>query len=122
MGLLIGALISGTFTVFAFLLAWGNVVGAFFPMLFFMKLGFNMELKKVRDYVAYVFSATICQNCISAAWVLTGFYIFGILPAEAAKAAVFGWIGGGILVTLVIGIPLLKFVSPVIKKTALYKN
>ncbi|PIN89043.1 hypothetical protein COU60_05200 [Candidatus Pacearchaeota archaeon CG10_big_fil_rev_8_21_14_0_10_34_76] len=120
-GLLIGSLFSGTFTIFAFILALGNVFGAAIPALFFNKLGFNPELKRFRDYVAFVISATILQNIISATWVLTGFYLVGIMPAEAAFLASAGWIGGGIIVSLVIGIPLLKFTTPVIKKTTLIR-
>jgi len=122
-GLLIGALISGTFTIFALLLAWGNVIGAAIPMLIFnsKKLGLNKELKKVKDYVAFILTATICQNVISAVWVLGGFVIFGIMPLEALKMAMFGWILGGIAVTIIIGIPLLKFATPVVRKTSFSK-
>jgi hypothetical protein len=121
-GLLIGALIAGTFTMYAFVLALGNVIGAAVPMLFFNSGKFNMELKSMKDYVAFILSATILQNIISAAWTLTGFVIVGIMPKEAALVAATGWIGGGILVSLIIGIPLLKFTSPVIKRTALFKK
>jgi hypothetical protein len=115
-GLLVGALISGTFTVFAFILAWGNVIAVILPLYLFNTKYFNPELKRVRDYLAYVGSVTILQSSISAAWVLTGFYIFGILPAEAAKTAAYGWIGGGFVVSLLIGIPLLKSLTPFVKK------
>ncbi len=122
LGLLIGALISGTFTIFAFVLALGNVVGAAIPMIVFRTGKFDFELKKIKDYFAFLISATIGQNFISAAWVLTGFYFFGIMPAEAAKAAAFGWIFGGVVVSIVIGIPILKFISPVVKKTSLFQK
>ncbi len=118
-GLLLGALISGTFTVYAFLLAWGNVLGAAVPMLFFRKW-FDMDLKKPKDFFGFILSATIAQNIISAAWVLTGFYYFGIMPAEAVSAAVYGWLIGGVIVSIVIGIPLLKYLSPFVKKTSLF--
>ncbi len=123
-GLLIGALISGTFTIFALLLAWGNVIGAAIPMLVFnsKRLGLNKELKKAKDYVAFILTATLCQNIISAIWVLGGFVLFGIMPLEALKMAMFGWILGGIAVSIVIGIPLLKFATPVIKKTSFYNR
>lgn len=122
-GLLIGALISGTFTIFAFLLAWGNVVGVAIPMLLFSikKLNLNIELLKLKDYAAYVFSVTILQNIVSALWVLGGFVFFGIMPAESFKVAFAGWVIGGSIVSIVIGIPLLKIVTPVIKRTAVFK-
>lgn len=121
-GLLIGALISGTFTVFAFVLALGNVIGAAIPMVFFNSGKFDMTLKKFKDYLAFIISATLLQNIVSAAWTLTGFYLVGIMPKEAALAASVGWIGGGIVVSLIIGIPLIKFTSKVVKRTILFKK
>ncbi len=121
LGLLIGALFSGTFTIFAFILALGNVIGVAVPALFFNKFKFNPELKRFRDYIAFILSVTILQNVISATWTLTGFYLVGIMPAEAAFLASAGWIGGGIIVSLIIGIPLLKFTTPVVKKTTLIR-
>ncbi len=124
LGLLIGALISGTFTVFAFILAWGNVI-AVIPLLVLFnskRLKLKPELKKPRDYLAYILSATVLQSVISAFWVLGGLYLFGILPGEALKIAIYGWIIGDMMVSLVIGIPLLKLVTPIVKKTSFYQN
>lgn len=123
-GLLIGALISGTFTIFAFLLAWGNVIAVSIPLLLFgiKKLKLDIELKTWKDYAAYILSVTILQNTVSAMWVLGGFVIFGIMPPESLKMAIYGWIIGGMIVSLVIGIPLLKFVTPVVKRTSFYKR
>ena len=120
-GLLIGALLAGTFTVFAFVLALGNVFGAMIPMLVFSHKKLNKELKSLKDYIAFILSATIGQNVFSAIYVLGGFVIFGIIPLEALKVALIGWIVGGMIVSVVIGIPLLKFLSPVIKKTSLVR-
>ncbi len=118
-GLLLGALISGTFTIYAFLLAWGNVIGVIIPMIFFKKW-FNMELKKPKDFLGFIISVTILQSVISSAWVLTGFYYFGIMPAEAIVASIYGWLIGDVIVSIIIGIPLLKYLSPFIKKTSLF--
>jgi hypothetical protein len=121
-GLLIGAMLSGTFTVFALLLAWGNVIGAAIPMLVFRFGKFDPSLKRWSDYAVFVLSATLAQNIVSAIWVLTGFYLFGIMPADAIRAAVVGWILGGIIVSIVIGIPLLKTLTPIVRRTSLYKS
>lgn len=116
LGLLLGAIMSGTFTVFAFILALGNVIAVIIPMLLFNSGKFNMELKKFGDYLAFFVSVTILQSIISAGWVLTGFYLFGIMPLEAIKASAIGWIAGDIIVSIVLGIPIMKFLSPVVKR------
>jgi hypothetical protein len=121
-GLLIGALLTGMFSAVTFILALGNVLGAAVPMVAFKMFNLDESLRKTKDYIAYIMSSTIAQSIIAAGWVLTGFAIVGIMPAETAKIAFTGWIIGDILVSILIGIPLLKFVTPVIKKTSLYKK
>ena len=118
-GLLLGALLAGTFTIFAFILALGNVFGAMIPMLVFSSRRFSKELRSLKDYIAYILSATVGQNVISAIYVLGGFVLFGIIPGTAFKVAFTGWVVGGIIVSLVIGIPLLKFLSPYLKRSNL---
>jgi integral membrane sensor domain MASE1 len=122
-GLLISALISGTFTIFAFILALGDVIGAALVMLFFRskKLKLNPELKTFKDYAFFILSSTIIQNIVSAIWVLGGFVLFGIMPISSLKLAIFGWVLGGMAVSIIIGIPLLKIATPVVKKTSFYK-
>jgi len=118
-GLLLGAIISGTFTIFAFILAWGNVIAVILPMIIFNLNKFNMELKTIKDYIAFFITVTIFQSVISAGWVLTGFYLFGIMPLEAIKVSIMGWLIGDIIVSLFLGIPILKIMSPVVKRLGL---
>ena len=120
-GLLIGAILSGTFTVFAFLLAWGNVLGVLVVMLGFKLPMLNFKLLKIIDYIGFVVLVTVSQF-ISSTWTLRGFVLFGLMPLDVLKPAMFGWIVGGIIVNIVIGIPLIKFFSPVIIKAGLLKE
>lgn len=121
LGLLIGALLAGTFTIFAFVLALGNVFGVMIPMLVFSIKKFDMELKSTKDIVAFLLSATIGQNVVSALYTLRGFILFGLMPPEAFKVAFTGWVVGGIIVSIVLGIPILKFLTPVVKKTSIIR-
>lgn len=121
-GLLIGAVIAGTFTIFAFVLALGNVLGAGIPMIVFKKGNLSIELKNAKDYIGYFLSSTLGQSIFSGVWTIYGFSIFGIIPQETIGVVLSGWIFGDIVVSLIIGIPLLKLVSPVIKRTSLYKK
>lgn len=122
LGLLIGAVIAGTFTIFAFVLALGNVFGAAIPMLVLKRDRFNVELKNKKDIAAFLLSAMLGRNIVSAAWTLPGFYLVGMMPYEALIPSAIGWIVGGMVVSIVIGIPLLKFVSPVVKKSPFFSE
>lgn len=118
LGLLLGAVLSGTFTIFAFLLAWGNVFGVGAVMLGFSKLGLKTDLQKPSDYLWFVVLVLLAQ-IISATWTLGGFVIFGLMPAGALPAAMTSWIIGGIIVNLIIGIPLLKGFTGIIYRAGL---
>ncbi len=120
-GLLLGAIISGTFTIFAFLLALGNVIGSLAVLLGFMLPKMNYRLTKPLDYLAFFILILISQT-ISSTWTLGGFVLFGLMPYDALKVAMVGWIIGGIVVNTIIGIPLIKFFTPVISKAGLLKN
>jgi hypothetical protein len=121
-GLLIGALLAGTFTVFAFVLAMGNVLGAAVPMLFFRYGNFDFGIKNWKAVVIFIISATILQNVISAAWTLYGFSLFGLMPVTAVIPAAIGWILGGVVVSIILGIPLLRFVSPLVKRMSIFEK
>lgn len=119
-GLLLGAVISGTFTVFAFILAWGNVLGVAVILLGFTKLSLNISLKQLKDYIGFVVLVIVAQF-IGALWTLGGFVLFGLMPAQALPVAITSWVIGGIIVNIVIGIPLLKSFTNVIHKAGLLK-
>ncbi len=119
-GLLIGAVLSGTFTVFAFLLALGNVFGVAIVTLGFELPFLNPRLHKIIDYVGYLVLIIISQ-LVSATWTLGGFVVFGLMPKDALIPAMTSWIIGGLIVNIIIGIPLVKFIFPVISKAGLLK-
>lgn len=118
LGLLLGAVLSGTFTVFAFLLAWGNVFGVAAVLFGFTRLGLNTSLQKTRDYVWFIILIIIAQ-IIGATWTLGGFVVFGLMPAGALPTAMTSWIVGGIIVNLLIAIPLLKTFTNIIYRAGL---
>lgn len=113
LGNLIGSLFTGTFTVFAILLAWGNAIGSAIPMLAFRLTRANPALSDAKSLAVYWLAAA-AQSIASAAWVLGGYVLFGLMPIEALPAASSGWIIGGILVSTAVGIPLLRVATPVV--------
>ncbi len=71
-GLLIGAILSGTFTVFAFLLAWGNVLGVAAVMLGFELPFLDLRLRSVIDYVGFLVLIVLSQLISSTIWESAG--------------------------------------------------
>ncbi len=122
LGLLLGAIISGTFTIYAFLLAWGNVIGVFIVVAGFKYIkNLDYRLKKFIDYVAFILLVFIGQ-LFSANYTLRGLNIFGLIPDNALNAAIFGWVIGGMVVNILIALPLLKILTPVIQQKILIKK
>ena len=122
LGLLLGAVISGTFTVYAFLLAWGNVIGVAVVSLGFSYIkGINYRLTKYYDYIAFVVLVFLGQ-IVSSNYTIRGLNLFGLIPDSAMNASIYSWIIGGMIVNIVIAIPLLKMLTPIVEKKIMIKN
>lgn len=122
LGLLLGAVISGTFTIYALLLAWGNVLGVAVVSLGFHYIeGLNYRLVKFYDYIAFVVLVFLGQ-IVSSNYTIRGLNIFGLIPDSAVNASVYSWIIGGMIVNIVIAIPLLKILTPIVEKKIMIKN
>ncbi len=91
-------------------------------MVIFRSFKLNMELRSKKNYAAYIGTATIGQPIVGALWTIYGFLLFGIIPPESVAPAIIGWIGGGMVVSILIGIPLLRAVTPVVRKTSLFRD
>lgn len=118
-GLLIGAVFAGTFTVFSPILALGRIIGASIPMFAFRYCNADMGLGRLKDYIIYIFSAA-CQIVVSGTYGVLGRYLVGLIPAADVPMAQLIWIAGGLTVCLLIGIPLLKLQSPIVKRSRFY--
>lgn len=122
LGLLLGAIISGTFTVYALLLAWGNVLGVAVVALGFNNIkGLNYRLVKYYDYIAFVILVFVGQ-IVSSNYTIRGLNLFGLIPDSAVNASIVSWIIGGMIVNIVIAIPLLKILTPIVEKKIMIKN
>ena len=120
LGLVIAALFSG-FHVFVPLGALGNTLGAVLVYLGFRYLRLNPSLKSVKDYLGYILLVTLGSNIVSAVWTINILHFAGLIPADAINTAMYGWIIGGIVVSIVIGLPLFKWLTPVIRRLSITK-
>lgn len=120
LGLIIAALFSG-FHVFVPLGALGNTLGAVGIYLGFRYFHLNPALKSWKDYLGYFLLVTLGSNVISAVRTINILHFAGLIPTDAINAAMYGWIIGGIVVSIVIGLPLFKGLTPVIKRLSITK-
>jgi hypothetical protein len=114
----IGLLIASLFTGFSFYPlygAWGNVLAETFIVFLMSKTGRDIELKTKKDF-AVIFALYLVAPIISAVWVIGGWVVVGIVPKESFWTILLGWWLGGVIVHFVIATPLLKFVSPLIRR------
>jgi len=114
LGLIIASLFTG-FSLFPLYGAWGNVVAESFIIFVMLKTGCNIELKTKKDF-AVISALYLVAPLISAFWVVGGWVVVSIVPKEAFGAIVFGWWLGGIIVHFAVATPLLRFVSPLIRR------
>ena len=122
LGLLLGAIISGSFTVYALLLAWGNVFGVFVVVAGFKYIkGLDYKLTKLLDYIAFV-GLVFLGQLVSSNYVLRGLNLFELIPDSVLNTAIYGWIIGGMVVNILIALPLLKVLTPIVEKKILRKR
>lgn len=114
LGLIIASLFK-SFSLFPLYGAWGNVIAESFIVLVMRKAGRSIELKSKMDFVV-ISVLYLIAPVISAFWVVGGWVVVGIVPGEAFPAILLGWWLGGVIVHFVIATPLLKFVSPLIRR------
>ncbi len=122
LGLLLGAVISGTFTIYALLLAWGNVLGVSIVVLGFKYIkGLNYKLVKYYDFLAFI-GLVFLGQLVSSNYTLRGLNLFGLIPDSALNVAIYGWVVGGMIVNIVIAMPLLKILTPIVEQKILFKK
>jgi hypothetical protein len=121
-GLLLGAVISGTFTIYALLLAWGNVLGVAVVGLGFKYIKIlNYRLVKYYDYIFFLILVFLGQ-IVSSNYTIRGLNMFGLIPDNLVNVSIYSWIVGGIIVNIIIAIPLLKIFTPIIEKKIILKE
>lgn len=113
-GMILASLFSG-FSLFPLYGAWGNTLAAVLIVYGMKVLKRNIELKSVKDYAAIVI-LYVLASALSGLWVIGGWVVVGILPSEAFQGALFTWWFGDVVVYLILGTLLMKFVAPLLKR------
>jgi len=122
----IGLVIAGTYAGWfplplGIVLSVSDFAAAFIPAAAFRLLKANPELKGGKDWATYIIFGVILSSVIPSIYYNLINLAIGWLPSwEAFWLAIISWNIGNYIVTTVIGIPLLKIVTPYVKRSALY--
>lgn len=114
LGMILASLFSG-FSLFPLYGACGNTLSALLIVYGMQTLRRDIELKRGLDYVMIIIFYLIA-SALSGVWVLGGWVVTGILPSEAFKVSLFTWWLGDVVVYLLLGTLLMKFVAPLLKR------
>jgi hypothetical protein len=121
-GLLISAMLTGAVqanSIFILFLSLGNVLGAMVPMFLFKKFEVDVSLKEKRGLVLYI-PAVAIQSILSGIITIGGFVLLGFMPSSLFTLILSGWSIGDFIVWIIIGIPLIRGVTPFAKRTAVF--
>ena len=114
LGMILASMFGG-FSLFPLYGAWGNTLGAALIVYGMKFLKCNCELKSWKDLVC-ISVLFLLASALSGVWVLGGWVVVGIIPAEAFTGALFTWWLGDVMVYFILGIALMKFVAPLAKR------
>lgn len=120
-GLLIAGTGGGWFALpIGLVLSLSDFILALAPAIAFRIFNVDPELKKKRDIIYFLISAILFGSIPSSLYYNFLNLQMGVIPSwEAFWIAVLGWNLGNIIVIPIIGIPLLKSLTPFIKQSGL---
>lgn len=113
LGNVLGALVLGTFTPEVLLTSLANPIGALIPLLAFRLTGSDPALRNTRAFVIYL-PSIIGQAIVSGIWYFGCLTLVGGFALQALGPAVTSWSVGDIVVSIVIGIPLMWLATPLV--------
>ncbi|MFP3131090.1 MAG: hypothetical protein RXR51_05880 [Nitrososphaeria archaeon] len=124
-GSYIGPLFAGLFEGLSFAAAlvqkFGDFMQSLIPFLAFRYLNGNPALKSKRDWLLYMLFAFLINNLIGGLIGAFSVWYFFHVPARIMFTIGYAtWVVSNWIVVLVIGIPVLKIVTPYVEKTRLY--
>lgn len=95
----------------------GNLAQAVVGAWAFHVFNCDPRLKSTKDWAVYIIFGIIIANAIGAAEGNLVLYSFGIITSEAIPLSFFGWFLGNSVASGILGVIMLKFLSPLVMKT-----
>ena len=90
------------------------------PLLAVRKFRINLDLRTRRDLIMMVIFGVIVNNLIGAAWGASTLAVGGVIAWSAVSSTFVGWFVANVILSAVIVLPLLHFVTPVVAKSRLF--
>lgn len=95
----------------------GNLAQTAIGVLAFHAFNCDPRLKSPKDWIVFLVFGIIVANAIGAAEGNLVLYLFGMITAEAVPVSFLGWFLGNSVASAILGVIMLKFLSPLVMKT-----
>lgn len=90
------------------------------PLAAFRLLHADISLQTRRDALIFLVFGVLLNNAAGALWGTGALYLGGLVTGVATQGIAFTWFAGNVLISLLIAPLLLHFLTPSIRKSALY--
>lgn len=95
----------------------GNLAQGIIAGWAFRQFAGDPRLLKLRDWIMFTFWGIIVSNIVGAAWGSTVLRMFGLITPAAHMTVFAGWFMGNSVTSWILGVLMLKFISPIVIKT-----
>lgn len=95
----------------------GNLLQGIIAGWAFRKFASDPRLLKFGDWMNFTIFGIIISNLIGAGWGSSVLRVFGLITPAAHSTVFFGWFIGNSVASWILGVIMLKFVSPIVVKT-----
>lgn len=89
------------------------------PLIALRKLNVDVSLRSKRDFLLFLVFGWLLNNLAGAAWGAGTMALGGVIGWEAVPGTFAGWFIGNLMVTIVIAPVLLRYVTPMVRKSGL---
>lgn len=95
----------------------GNLAQSIIAGIAFRLFASDPRLLKAKDWVNFILWGVIVSNLIGAGWGSTVLKGFGLIAPDAQLTVFIGWFVGNSVASAILGIIMLKFISPIVIRT-----
>lgn len=90
------------------------------PLIAFKTLGADAGLRTKRDFLVFLIFGLVLNNLVGAGWGAGTLAVGGIISWNNTPDEFIGWLIGNLIVTIAVTPLLLRYITPLIKKSGVY--